>query len=445
MRLHAGRRLQEAQEAYLDAIVERESPRWRYLRGVALAESGAVEASVAEFRRAVALAPDNMPAWYRLGTALLLAGDGAAAREALQQALALAPDSALLLSALADVAIAQERPDEALTLLEAAFGLEPEAGQIAYKIAAVHRRLGNSDKARTWLRRDPGNRLAPTIDDPLLLEVARLSRTPRFYRMAADWALARGDAQAAIEALGNAVTLAPSDPSLQERLASVLAEHAPDEALPAVERLLELAPDSAAGWHLLAWLLRLAPDAGARARAAEASTRSLELADLPAARQLAAALAMRDGRFATAQGHYANLAQAQPDEPRHHYWLAASRLATEDCAGIPPLQDALSLRSEWGEAHLLLARAEAICGQPSATSRAQALLRTLDNPDTRLTLAFALLAEGDAATASNIAKVELPHRDASMLLHAIRNKRMPKAPFAPKSPWWHPPEVRASP
>jgi len=447
MLLHARRRLDEAQDAYQRAIDELESARWRYLHGVALAESGALVESITDFRRAVVLAPDNMPAWYRLGTALLQANDAAAAATALEQARALAPESALVLAALADVSIRRGEPQEALALLTAAFRLEPEAGQLAYKIASVHRRLGHVAEAQAWLERDPGNRLAPTIDDPILLEVASLSRTPRFYRMAADWALARGDVGAAVDALRNAVSLAPKDVSLHERLAAVLAEHAPREALADVERLLELAPDSATGWRLLAWVLRLAPNASARA--AEAAARSLALADLPPTRVLAAALAMRDGRFTAAISHYRHLADSQPTEPQFHYWLGMSQLATGECQGVPPLQEALRLHGEWGEAHLALARAEAICDRAGsqrsrsrATARAAALLRARDDPDTRLTLAFVLLAAGDVAAATDLARQQSPHPDASMLLEAIDHETVPNTPFAPGSPWWVPPEVR---
>ena len=450
MLLHAQRRLGEAQDAYQRAIAEHESARWRYLHGVALAESGALAESTTDFRRAVALAPDNMPAWYRLGTALLQAGDAAAAETALDQARVLAPESALVLAALADVSILLGEPQEALALLHAAYRLEPEAGQLAYKIASAHRRLGHVAEAEAWLERDPGNRLAPTIDDPILLEVASLSRTPRFYRMAADWALARGDVGAAVDALRNAVSLAPRDVALRERLAAMLAEHAPREALADVERLLELAPDSATGWRLLAWVLRLAPNASARA--AQAAARSLTLADLPATRGLAAALAMRDGRFATAQGHYRHLADAQPTEARLHYWLGMSQLATGDCQGVPPLQEALRLHGEWGEAHLALARAEAICSkakspdaQSRATARAVALLRARDDPDTRLTLALVLLAAGDVAAATDIARQQAPHPDATMLLEAIDHETLPNTPFASGSSWWVPPEVRLAP
>ena len=447
MLLHAQRRLSEAQDAYRQAIEEQESARWRYLHGVVLAESGALAASVTDFRRAVALAPEEMPAWYRLGTALVQVGDASAARAALEQARSLAPESALVLAALADVSILESEPEAALALLSAAFRLEPEAGQLAYKLASVQRRLGNVAEAQAWLERDPGNRLAPTIDDPILLEVASLSRTPRFYRMAADWALARGDVEAAIEALQSAVSLAPSDVALHERLAATLAEHAPGKAMADVERLLKLAPDSATGWRLLAWVLRLAPNANARA--AEAAARSLELADVPGTRALAGALAMRDGRFAAAQSHYRHLTDAQPTEPRHHYWLGMSRLATGDCQGIAALEQALRLRGDWGEAHLALARAEAGCNQARnretlsrATARATTLLRARDDPDTRLTLAFVLLAAGDVAAATDLARRQSPHPDATMLLEAIDQDTVPETPFAPGSSWWIPPEVR---
>ena len=442
MLLHAQRRLHEARTAYQNALSAQETARWRYLHGVTLAETGAVEASVADFRRTVALAPDNMPAWYRLGTALLLSGEVEDAEHALQQAQRLKPESALVLSALSDVAVARDRAEQALSLLEAAFELEPEAGQLAYKIASLHRRLDDVETAQSWLQRDPGNRLAPTIDDPFLLQVAQLSRTPRFFRMAGDWALARGDAPAAIEAYRNGVTLAPGDAALRERLASALAEHAPSEALPEVETLLQLAPNSAIGWRIRAWLLRAASDTETRAEATAAASRSLALADDPATRVLVAAFAMRAGRFRQAQEHYRHLTATQPEQPRHHYWLAMSRLAMADCTGIPHLNQALRLRPEWGEAHLVLARAESICAQPSALPRSQTLLRARKDPDTNLTLAFALAATGETNAALQIAQAQSPHPDATMLLQALAQNAMPKHLFAPESPWWIPPELR---
>ena len=181
-----------------------------------------------------------------------------------------------------------------------------------------------------------------------------------------------------------------------------------------------------------AWLLRTASDTSGRAEATAAATRSLALADDPAIRVLVAAFAMRARQFRQAQEHYRHLTETHPEDPRHHYWLAMSRLAMADCTGIPPLNEALRLRADWGEAHLVLARAEAICAQPSALPRAQNLLRVRDDPDTRLTLAFALAAARDVNAARQIAQRQSPHADAAMLLQALRKKRNAKASVRPR-------------
>lgn len=440
MLYHARRMRLLAQDAYERALAENETPRWRYLRGVVLAEQGEVERSVADFRRTLALEPDYLAAGYRLGTALLLAGDLDGAEEALSAARELDPSSALILSALADVAAERGDGRRALDLLESAWRLEPSAGQLAYKIALAQRRLGEPEAAADWLARDPGNRLAPTIDDPLLLEVAQTSVTPRFYEMAAEWALARGDLAAAVTAFGNAVSLAPEDASLRLRLASALARREqPAEALLQLRTLLELEPASAPGWRLLARLLGASADPEILADASLAAARSLELEDDPDTRAMAAGLAMRRGSFDEAGGHYQALADGDPGEATYLYWLGLAQLGSGDCGGVEPLRRAVELRGNWGEAHLVLARAEALCGDAAAAvARAEALLRARDDADTRLTLAFAMLAAGDGDEAARIAEGERPHADAVLLLDAIAAGVAPAAPFAPESAWWLP-------
>ena len=81
-----------------------------------------------------------------------------------------APESAAVLTALADAELGAGNARQASVLLERAAALEPEAGQIAYKLALSYRQLGDVERAQTWLRRR--NDLAPAIDDPLLVEVA---------------------------------------------------------------------------------------------------------------------------------------------------------------------------------------------------------------------------------------------------------------------------------
>ena len=444
MLYHTHRLRYLAQASYQRALAEVDDPRWRYLHGVALSELGEIERAAADFRTVTRATPDSLAAWYRLGVALLLSGDVDGAQEALEAARKRDPRSALVLAALADVAAAREDHRAALGFLEQAWALEPQAGQLAYKLAVAHRALGDRTAAAAWLARQPDNSLAPTIDDPLLLEVAQMSRSARFYEIAADWALGRGDLAAAADALQSASALAPEDVGLALRLAFVLGESGRrDDALAAARRAIALEPRSAAAWYRLAWLLRTSDETADRATAEEAIRKSLAHRDDAAARALAAAFAMRSRQFDVAASHYARLAEVRPDDAYAHHWLGMARLGEADCTAPAAFAEALRLRPNWGEAHIALARTDALCGNGAAAAqRATALLEAKDDIDTRLTRAFAELAVGKADLARQLAMAEMPHPDAALLVEAHADARMPTTPFAPQSAWWLPPEVR---
>ena len=444
MLYHAHRLRYLAQDAYQRAVAEADGPRWRYLHGIALSELGEIERAAADFQHVTRVTPDSMPAWYRLGVALLLTGDLAGAQSALEKALELNEKSALVLAALADVATARADHRAALALLTQAWGLEPEAGQLAYKLAMAHRAVGDSAAASAWLARQPDNSFAPKIDDPLLLEVAQMSRSARFYEIAADWALGRGDLDAAINALRAASGLGPADVGVALRLAAALSDAGRrDEAVVEVRRALAVDPDSARAWHRLAWLLRR-PETDADQRVSEeAIARSLALEPDPGARALAAAFAMRNQRFAAALEHYRQLVLTRPDDAYGHYWLGMAQLGGGDCAASEAFAEALRLRPNWGEAHVSMARADALCGRgEEAHRRAVTLHEIKADTDTRITLALAEIAIGRPEHGHRLAAPELPEPDAVLVVEAIASGRPPSSAFAPESDWWLPPEVR---
>ena len=101
------------------------------------------------------------------------------------------------------------------------------------------------------------------------------------------------------------------------------------------------------------------------------------------------------------------------------------------------------MRNDWGEAHIALARADALCGfAEAARSRAATLRGVQDSPETRITSAFAEAAGGRLDEARRLATTALPHPDAKLLLDALAAGGLPAKPFAPQSPWWLPPELR---
>ena len=444
MLYHAHRLRYLAQDAYQRAVAEAQASRWRYLHGIALSELGEIERAAADFRAVTRVTPDSMPAWYRLGVALLLTGDVTGARSALEKALALNEKSALVLAALADVATARADHRAALALLTRAWDLEPEAGQLAYKLAMAQRAVGDSAAASAWLARQPDNSFAPKIDDPLLLEVAQMSRSARFYEIAADWALGRGDLEAAINALRAASGLAPDDVGVALRLATALGDAGRrDEAVVEVRRALAVDPDSARAWHRLAWLLRRPETDADREVAEEAIARSLALEPDVGARALAAAFAMRDRRFGAALEHYRQLVLTRPDDAYGHYWLGMAQLGEGDCAASEAFAEALRLRPNWGEAHVSTARADALCGRgEEAHRRAVTLHEIKADTDTRITLALAEIAIGRPEHGHRLAAPELPAPDAVLVVEAVASGRPPASAFAVGSDWWLPPEVR---
>lgn len=405
---HAQGLLPEAEHLYDEAIAGARLAaagagafRWHYLRGIARRDRGRLDAAVQDFQAALAIRPEHALTLYRLGTVLLDRGDAEEAASHLRQALAADATAAAVLEALADAAIAAEDWPQVRDLLERAWQVEPAASRLAYKLAIAERRLGNSERAGHWL----GQRglAAPTVYDPLLLEVAALSLNPRFYMEAAANAEARGEVDEALAAYAQATALAPNDASAGLALARALA------------------------WH------------GREADALEESRRILSL-DGSRVRALHASLAMREGEFAEAEESFGKLAAAEPVQARHLYWLAMARLAQGQCAEArDPIAQALRLAPTFGEAHLLAARTEALCGDADAAlARARALLKVRADRDTRMTLAFALL-PSDPAAARRIAASYGDDEDARLVLDALAAGRAPERPFAAGSRWWQPP------
>ena len=443
MLYHAQSLLDEAEEAYREAVRHAPAVAWHYLLGVVLGERGEVDAAIEQYGSAVVLAGGGHGlSSYRLGLAYLVKGDHVAAAEALGAARGAMPRSAAVIAAQADAAMAARDWPRARALLERVLELEPNAGRVAYKLGQVHRRLGNLDRARQWLERR--SEVAPGIEDPLLLEVATLSMSPKFFMKAGERAWRRGDRDEALAAWRNAVALAPGDAEAGLVLAHALGEmEERDAALAETRRVLALDPLSARGWYLLAYLQRRDSDP---TNALDAADKSLALAEDTTTRALRAALRLRARRFADAAADYALLVEQRPDDAYVRYWAGMAHLGSGDCAGARPHFDvAVRLQPAWGQAHIALTRTAASCGDDnarrSARQRALQLLANNDNVDTRLTLAITELGLG-RADAAHDAIAALPDEAKRWLGEALGREAPPRVPFPPDSSWWLPAELK---
>lgn len=447
MLYHAQNRLGEAADSYRRALDEAETIHWHYLLAVVLTDQGDVDGAAAGFRRALELAEGrHMLAAYRLGLALLGDGRYDAAATALRAALAEEPEAAAVLTALGDAELGAGNLDAAKEILERAAALAPGAGRIAYKLALVYRQLGDVAKAEAWLERR--NDLAPAIDDPLLLEVVALNLSPKFFMEAGTRAWQRGERDEAVAAWLRATQLAPGDAEVGLMLAHGLGTLGRrDDADAEIHRVLSLHPSSARGWYLLAWNARDTNHDAAR----EAVERALQLAEDETARALSAALWMRQGRFRVAADDYQVLVDRQPENAYFRYWLAMAYLGARSCeAARPVMAEALRLQPNWGQAHIALTRADALCGdraiRQAAVGKARRLVDLEDAADTRITLALALVAVGRIDDGHAIVATLSANPDAAMLDGAIAEHghaaidRLAR-PFAEQSPWWLPAEL----
>lgn len=441
---HAQQMLGAAETAYLEALQNDEVYAYRYLLAIIVLQRGDSDSAIAHLDQVVLSKPDYVPAWYRLGTLQLLDGNVDSAETAFLNALKIYPDSAAIMVGLGDVESARENWEAAVQQFEKAAVFAPNNGLIAYKLVTTYRQLGNTEKADEWLPFADTNVQAPALNDPLMVELAGLSRSGRFFMQAADWAFQRGDREAAHDALLQATQLEPDNLEYAIKYASFL-ELTGDFAAAETEikRFLSLREDAASAWFFLARLFRDTTDGEKYLQGMVAAQKAVELdQEEDGYRTLAAAMALQAALYPHAQEYYMQLVERNPSNPYFYYWFALARLAENHCDAREALQRAITLRRNWGEAHVVLARADAFCGDyDAASSRLEALARAAADQDIQSARAYVALLKGERESALALAEPLLPDPDAQMVVDAVEANSTPSRLFAEESKWWLPPEL----
>jgi spermidine synthase len=125
-----------AGSGYLGAIVPESAELYNVL-GLVLAEKGQIDGAIAEFRRALRLAPDSFLTQWHLGAALASQGAHAEATAHLTRAVELEPAHGRAQGDLGLVLALQGRLDEAAVHLRQAIALDPQAEDARRNLAAV--------------------------------------------------------------------------------------------------------------------------------------------------------------------------------------------------------------------------------------------------------------------------------------------------------------------
>lgn len=282
--------------------------------------------------------PDVLvPGRIRRGRAYLEEGNLVAARRDFETALRVRPESPAALGGLGRVALAEGRPDEAVEMLEGAVAADPAGTRLYFSLGNALRQLGRVDEAREALTR--AGEGEPQIDDPVMLQIQQLSRSPQFYLEAGLAQADRGDFDAAVQMLSRASLLAPDDPTVLSAYGRVLARSGEYElARGALRRLREFGSLSAEDWVVLG---QVEARTGSIDEALGAYAGALTLEPgLPAALEGRARIRLHQGNTEAAVQAFAELADAATTDAqraRMLYWQGMSHLADQQCDQAAPV------------------------------------------------------------------------------------------------------------
>ena len=299
-----------AESCYLNAqALAPAERRWPYYLGHLYRIKGEFAKSVAFFEQALELLPDDVPTLVWLAEVHLAESRPEAAEPLLDRVLALQPDSVAGRFGLGRAALARQDYSRAVQHFEKALALDERATSVHYPLAMAYRGLGELAKAEAHLRQRGDLQILPA--DPLIAEADVLLRTPQAYERRGTQALDSGDWQAAAVFFRQGIELAPANPALRHGLGIALFNMGEvGGAEEQLEEALRLAPAYSKAHYSLALLL-------------EASGRDNEAIDRFAAvvrsdpRYLephlrVAALLRRTGRFDEALSHYEQVITTDP-------------------------------------------------------------------------------------------------------------------------------------
>ena len=176
MALHAYELNQASIACYRRAIALSPNEwQWPYYLGALYAELGSHSEAAAHLRAVVAMGPSPVTAKVRLGQSLAIIGEVDQAREVFEEALEREPASAVAHFGLGKALEAQGDSQAALSSYRRSLELEPEAGAVRYALAMLHRSIGQEEEAVRQLELiENGNRTAPPIYGSPMMAVRNL-------------------------------------------------------------------------------------------------------------------------------------------------------------------------------------------------------------------------------------------------------------------------------
>ena len=224
--------------------------RWPYYAGYLAMLAGNLERAIDYLEAARAIDADYPALYLRLGKVRLDRGDLAEARAALEKVQDVPELASPAHYYLGQIALLEQRPDDAVGLLEAALVANPDATEVHYPLAQAYRALGDAEQAKAHLARFELRSVV--IPDPLIdeLQAANQRSLPAFKR--AIHAVRGGDYATAADEFAAGLETDPDNAAARISYARVLyLTDRGDDAAAELERALASDPDNPLGPFML--------------------------------------------------------------------------------------------------------------------------------------------------------------------------------------------------
>ena len=372
--------------------------RWPYLLGHVFRLRNDTVGAAAAFEQTRTLAPAHVPTLVWLAEMHLAQSRPERAEPLLNQARTLDPGSGAVRFGLGRVALAKQDYAGAVQHLEAALAAAPGATRVHYPLALAYRGLGNRRQAEAHLRQRGEVDLPPA--DPLVEELAGLLQNAAAYETRGAAALdARQWAEAA-ENLRKAVAIAPDNPFTRLNLGTSLYMLGDaDGALEHYRAAVRLSPGQARAHFGIGVLLEARGEDAAAIDAFAAAVRA-DPGYVEARFSLANAL-RRSGRVTDSLAHYEEILRADPavSQASFGYAMGLVRLGRFQEARNRLERDVKAFPDQPGFPHALarlLAAApdDRVRDGARATMLAQRLLAQQRTPALAETMAMAFAEQG---------------------------------------------------
>lgn len=182
---------------------------WPYLLGHVFRYKSDPAKAASFFEQALTHSPQDVPSLVWLADMNLAQNKPDAALEPLKKAQALNPSSGAVLYGLGRVALAKRDYAQAVKDLEGALAISPQSNRLHYPLALAYRGLGNKERAEEHLRLRGEVDLPPA--DPVLGEVSGLLQNAAAYEARASQAMGARQWAEAETNLRKAIELAPGN------------------------------------------------------------------------------------------------------------------------------------------------------------------------------------------------------------------------------------------